>query len=440
MSHNEDTKHEKYNKLFELLENILQNQEEQKKRGLNDFNLLTTVLKYHDEVRLHSRMIGKLLDPNGKHYQGSLFLEVFLEKLDLKNWGMDLSNTTVQIEYKDIDLYITDGNKHLIIENKIWAADQPCQIMKYINIIVEENSDQSLINKEARDDSVTVFLDKNLLRVVYLTPRKKDVPDEHGRDGEYIYYTGSDDQLKKCSKRNNTELLVPNGLKKYKAKYQKVGYINVILPWLIQCRKEIRNITNLNESIGQYIDVVKRVNGNYQGNVMIIEEELLKKTNKEKLFLALELDKRMNKIKRDVLVDFFDNLSKKLEEKSYSDLTEIILPKENRFYGKHVSKNYGLVFDCDFKNNKYLFVKVAKYGLYYGVICSDQINDLVKRGKKLEKFYYCDDEINKILNPKHEKCAKHFGDIRALEKLIEPNEIFSYMLDDIKKIEEHLDK
>lgn len=435
---------QKYDTLFSFVENTLKEQTEQKKRGWNDFNLLTTVLKYHDEVRLHSRMIGKLLDPKGKHYQGSLFLEIFLERLGLKNWSMDLSNATVQIEYKDIDLYITDGSKHLIIENKIWASDQPCQIMKYINIIVEDNSDQNLIKKGGRTrqyDKKSFVLDENLLRVVYLTPRKKVVPAEHGTDGEYIYFTNSDDKLEKCSKRNNTELLVPNGLKRYEAKYQKVGYIDVILPWLTECRKKISNIANLNESIGQYIDVVERVNGIYKGKVVTIEEELLKEGNKDKLLLALELDKEMDKIKRDVLVHFFNKLSKELEDKSYSDKTEIILPKKNRLrYKKHGSKHYGLVFDCNFGDNKYLFVKVAKYGLYYGVICSNEINDLINQGKKLENFYYCDHKINKILNPKHEKCAKHFGDIRKLEELINSNEIFSTMLTDIMKIKQYIDK
>ena len=50
----------------------------QKRRGLNDFNLFTTLLNKGDEVRLHSRFIASLLNPKGLHYQDSLFLEIFL--------------------------------------------------------------------------------------------------------------------------------------------------------------------------------------------------------------------------------------------------------------------------------------------------------------------------------------------------------------------------
>jgi len=114
-------------------------QAQQKEEGLNDFNLLTTVRKYHDEVYLHSAMIGTLLNPDEKHYQNTLFLEMFLKVIGLEKWGLNLNTICVRIEYKNIDLYITDGTKHIIIENKIFAEDQPCQVTKYINIIVDEN-------------------------------------------------------------------------------------------------------------------------------------------------------------------------------------------------------------------------------------------------------------------------------------------------------------
>ena len=67
-----------YEVFFKKIEKFKIEQQKQKQRGLNDFNLLSTVRKYHDEVYLHSTMIGALLDPNGLHYQDTLFLEKFL--------------------------------------------------------------------------------------------------------------------------------------------------------------------------------------------------------------------------------------------------------------------------------------------------------------------------------------------------------------------------
>ena len=65
---------EEYKKFKEL-------QKRQQNRGLNDFNLLTTVLKYSDEVRVHSKVIVALLNPKESHYQEELFLEIFLHTL-----------------------------------------------------------------------------------------------------------------------------------------------------------------------------------------------------------------------------------------------------------------------------------------------------------------------------------------------------------------------
>ena len=390
-----------YIELFSFVESILDKQRKQKLRGLNDFNLLTTVLNYHDEVRLHSRMIGNLLSPYSNHYQGTLFLEIFLEKLGLDKWGMDLNSTTIHIEYNDIDLYITDGSKHLIIENKIWAGDQPCQIMKYINIIVEEvNNPMIVVGEEIDNSKKSQKLDEDLLRVVYLTPVEKNVPSEHKNDNEYIYFSGEDDRLYDCSKQPNTKLLVPNGLKRYKAKYHKIEYKNQIIAWLYACRKEVRNISNLNESIKQYIDVVEMVNGNYKGNVVTIKDELLAKKSdgnfKDELRTALELDSEMKQIKESILIQFFEDIIHVLdnENKNYVDITASIATKDriytnkcNDFFDKRANV-FGVFIDCEFKNDLYLYVCMLYGGLYYGLAKCTK-DTLVKMDK--------DNKLNKLL-------------------------------------------
>ena len=292
-----------YNGFFEEIKKFKKKQNKQKQRGLNDYNLLTTVLEAHDEIRLHSRMIGSLLNSDGLHYQGTLFLEKFLDILMLNDFDMDLENIYVGVEYHDIDLYITDGTKHIIIENKIWAEDQPCQIIKYINIIKEE--------QKLNVDENNIIAD---MRVIYLTPQNKAVSSEHLIENNYISFAGSDDKLKECSKRDNTKILVPDGLKNYSVLFKKIGYKKEILSWLNECLNEIQNITNLNEAIRQYIDVVKIINGNYQGKVMTLEDELLK--DKEKLNLAKEVSeayiKAIAKKQNKERAYFIDNLLSKI--------------------------------------------------------------------------------------------------------------------------------
>jgi hypothetical protein len=352
-------------------------QKKQKQRGLNDFNPLTVVLKYSDEVRLHSRMIGSLLNPKGKHYQETLFLEKFLKTLNLDQWGLDLMTTTVKVEYKDIDLYITDGVKHIIIENKIWADDQPCQIIKYINIVMEENSDG--INIKEEEDGY-ILVDENTLQVVYITPRGKEVPFGHNIDEKgYIYFDGGKDTdvneaLLQCSKRPNTKKYVPRGLNKYKVKYKKITYKD-ILNWLYSSQKEIRNIINLNESLEQYIDVVKKVNKTYKGNVMSFKEYVQDRQNDMKLQELYELKNEIDNLLSELLFDFFNleidgliNVNDKMKVK-YKDL---IYSKDKckRWFSKQRQvKDFGTFFKLD--DQYLLFVAIGKSYIQHGIVKHD---------------------------------------------------------------------
>jgi len=243
---------------FDRIEQFRKERNEQKLRGLNDYNPLTTVLRHHDEVRLHSRMIGSLLDTQGDHYQGDLFLREFLRELNLQEFFNSLDKVRVNVEYKDIDLYLTDDEKHIIIENKIWAEDQPCQVIRYINYIV--NDKNSNLKEHISHDKI----DADVLRVVYLTPKKDKDPDDHEINNGYITFSAGEEQLKECSKKEHTKDYTNDALKNYKAKYQRVGYKKEILNWLKNSQKEISNITNLNSAIQYYIDAVKQVVGDHK--------------------------------------------------------------------------------------------------------------------------------------------------------------------------------
>ncbi len=94
----------KYDNFFDEIVKLKEKQEQQKMRGLNDYNLLTTVLNPSDEVKLHSRMIASFLNIYGSHYQNSLFLELFLDSLKLENFDIDLNSAWVNNEYANIDI------------------------------------------------------------------------------------------------------------------------------------------------------------------------------------------------------------------------------------------------------------------------------------------------------------------------------------------------
>ncbi|WP_315016554.1 PD-(D/E)XK nuclease family protein [Capnocytophaga leadbetteri] len=86
----------------------------------------------------HSAIIAELLNPQGTHSLKSELLKAFLSLIDKDFVPTDFnpSNATVYTEYTTdkgrIDILIKDTNKNaLIIENKIYAADQYEQLKRY---------------------------------------------------------------------------------------------------------------------------------------------------------------------------------------------------------------------------------------------------------------------------------------------------------------------
>ena len=89
-----------------------------------------------DEIGL-SRCLADLLNPNGKHGQGSIFLDSFLT---LINWQSPINRCKVQVEkqanhQRRIDIYLEFDEGVIGIENKPWAGDQPDQLSDYAKYI-----------------------------------------------------------------------------------------------------------------------------------------------------------------------------------------------------------------------------------------------------------------------------------------------------------------
>ena len=108
------------------------------------FNIFNTLGLKSEEVRLHSAFIGELLNPNGSHGASSLFLKAFLQVIgideDYINCEACSANilervigTVTETEGGRIDVIVEDGNHAVIIENKIYAADQCNQLLRYHN-------------------------------------------------------------------------------------------------------------------------------------------------------------------------------------------------------------------------------------------------------------------------------------------------------------------
>ncbi|AZL53738.1 hypothetical protein EI285_03750 [Aliarcobacter skirrowii] len=322
---------EKYVDFFEEFNKFKEKQQKQKERGLNDYNLLTTVLNEYDEVRLHSRVIGSLLDINGLHYQKELFLEKFMEILKITEFEFNIEESNLFLEYQNIDLYLTDGIKHIIIENKIYAGDQKNQIKRYYDTIKDENKD----------------LGYNDILVIYLSiDRTKPSSYSLGNliiEDNYIF--------------DNDEKI---------AIFKNINYKNEILNWLDDCLHEIQNITNLNESIQQYKNVVEKITNNYKEKVMSQKEFLLEKDN---LKLAIGLENSIKEAKCEIQLLFWEELQTQLTNCGHqfnfvdNKSNEIDINSKIKEYYYKNNKYYGLVkklVDIDDKYSLIFYIEIDK--------------------------------------------------------------------------------
>ncbi len=140
------------------------------------------------------------------------FLKAFIGSVvhGSSNLPLDTATATVATEYYTgngrIDLLITDSNRHtIIIENKIWANDQPAQLQRYSEYASQYYSNYLLL---------------------YLTLDGKEPTDQ--------------------SKGTQTD-------------YQCISYRNDIINWLRQCTQLAFDKPRVRETILQYINLLQQL-------------------------------------------------------------------------------------------------------------------------------------------------------------------------------------
>lgn len=243
----------------------------QRAMGKHDYNIFTLFHKFSDEVNLHSNFIASLLDPNGDHYKGGLFLKLFLETCGIDDFGIDTSRATVFKEFKHIDIYISDGKKHIILENKVYAKDQPTQIARYIKAIQ---------NKDTEDEDICVL---------YLHP-DGELPDKQSF-GDY-----------------HAKLLGENPSIKFKV----ISYGNEILEWIDKCKNEVSNLTDLNVFLSQYKDVIEMIYDRYK-RIDKMEKANLVEIFKENYTAVSEIANNYQETRKKIIDEFFKNVKDILE-------------------------------------------------------------------------------------------------------------------------------
>ena len=243
----------------------------QRAMGKHDYNIFTLFHGFSDEVNLHSNFIASLLDPNGDHYKNDLFLKLFLEMCGIDDFSIDTSRATVFKEFKHIDIYISDGKKHIILENKVYAKDQPTQIARYIKAIQNEG---------AKDEDICVL---------YLHPDGK-LPNNQSF-GDY-----------------HTRLLGENPSIEFKV----ISYGNEILKWIDRCKNEVSNITDLNVFLSQYKDVIEMIYDRYK-RIDEMETAKFVEIFKENYTAVSEIANNYQETRKKIIDGFFKNVKDILE-------------------------------------------------------------------------------------------------------------------------------
>ena len=180
-------------------------------------------------------------------------------------------------EFKHIDIYISDGKKHIILENKVYAKDQPTQIARYIKAIKKEG---------AEDEDIYVL---------YLHP-DRELPKENSLGGYKL-------------NQDNTKLEKDGSSIKFKV----ISYDKEILKWIDRCKNEVSNLTDLNVFLSQYKDVIEMIYDRYK-RIDEMETANLVEIFKENYTAVSEIANNYQETRKKIIDEFFKNVKENLEK------------------------------------------------------------------------------------------------------------------------------
>lgn len=253
------------------------------------FNIFSMLRQDTDEVHLHSRFIYELLNPQGSHEMGSVFLEAFLA-----SFGSEflIDDCVVQREYKNIDILLTNGRQALVLENKIHAADQPKQLVRYY----------------------------------------KDMRREGYEDVQIVYLTLYGDPPGAESAGNLDESIITT-----------LSYKSDIIAWLDSCVEIAQPYPPVREVIVQYRRLVEALTGQASGRQIMDIQALI--NDQDHLKAAIAVKQALQQTQIEVQYQFWMALEERLIAEGY-DITEYWKYDKRTVdgYYRKGSRRYGLLF------------------------------------------------------------------------------------------------
>ena len=220
---------EKYGILLNNFKPFLAEIKEEKRNNAQFYNIFSVLKIEFYEAKVHTPFLANFLDIDGSHCQGDLFYKSFIRtvvpisKADLfLSFDDEYISCITEQRFNESqpDIYIEHDHPNIerrfgiIIENKIYASDQPQQIERYYKLLKSHN-----------------YSDEQLL-ILYLKPNIS----EPSIDSLSL-------ELKEQLATNNS--------------FVCIDYVNDIKNWLLETKKEIK-ATRLTNIIEHYLETLKK--------------------------------------------------------------------------------------------------------------------------------------------------------------------------------------
>lgn len=280
------------------------------------FNVFSVLRSEHDEVNLHSRFLAALLDHRQSPGLSRENLADFLQRLEIG--GFDHNGASVDREWHNIDILVRDQSsmQAVIIENKIWAADQPRQLARYAEQMREYDRHILYLTLDGHEASV----------------------DSAGGIG-----------------------------------YRCISYKSDLVSWLKGCQKRAFDEPELRESVAQYVRLIGKLTGTdfSEAYMRDLKELILRDDN---IVLVHDLGEAMVEAKisllerlwREIEIGLGTEIADLPAKSEESDISE---NRIRRFVtGQRGYNLHGLYFGLD--KHARLCVEVEDY-IFFGVRCEN---------------------------------------------------------------------
>ena len=283
------------------------------------YNLFRVIDMTSNETSVHSALLADLLSPIGLHGMGDVFLKLFIEQMGL---CIDFNTANARVEREKhlgtvtgtsggrLDIIVDDlAGKGIIIENKIYAADQENQIIRYHNYALDR------------------YKSGANYKLLYLS-----------LDGEV-----------------HDEEKTASGLERGEH-YHTISYGRDILEWLGRCREKAADKPLIREGISHYANLIKYLTGQTLSEDMEKDMQDLILNNPDYIRNIRVIKNAVELVEIKLQENFWQELKEQMERAGYKVAPE---PKG--------SSNYYNALEKDRIRNFYKKSKDCLYGFEFKV-------------------------------------------------------------------------